>query len=227
MLAYDLHMHTAASPCGDDYMTPNNIVNMSIIKGLDVIAITDHQTVANCEAVMRVGQKNGLKVICGMEIECQEEFHLITLFPSLEVGKEMEKWLWQYLPPIQNKPSIFGMQQLLDEDDNCIGEINQLLLVPAQVSADEIIKKARSLKALIYPAHIDRMSYSIVSNLGSIPEDYHFKYIEISKLASYETYQQLYTHYTIIQSSDAHYLENISEREAFIELHHLEPFLKQ
>lgn len=225
MLAYDLHMHTAASPCGDNYMTPNNIVNMSIIKGLDVIAITDHQTVANCEAVMKVGRANGLKVICGMEIECQEEFHLIALFPSLEIGKEMEEWLWHYLPPIKNKPSIFGVQQLLDEEDNEVGEIDQLLLVPAQISADEIIKKARSLKALIYPAHIDRMSYSILANLGSIPEEYQFNYVEISKAASYKAYQKLYSHYTIIQSSDAHYLENISEREAYLEHYHLEPFL--
>lgn len=227
MLAYDFHIHTAASPCGDDYMTPNNIVNMSIIKGLDVIAITDHQTVANCEAVMKVGQANGLKVICGMEIECQEEFHLIALFPTIEIGKEMETWLWQYMPEIQNKVSIFGRQQILDENDDTIGEIDRLLLVSAQISAEEIIKKARSLNALIYPAHIDRTSYSVLSNLGSIPEEYHFKYLEISKAASYETYQKLYPYCTIIQSSDAHYLENISERETYLEAYHLKSFLKE
>lgn len=211
--AYDFHIHTAASPCGNELMTPHNIVNMSLLKGLDAIAITDHQTVANCEVVMKVGKDKGLLVIPGMEIECSEEFHLITLFHNLESAYAMEKWLWQFLPPIENKPSIFGHQYRLDEEDECIGEIKQLLLVAAQVSAQEVIEKARQLKAWIYPAHIDRKSYSILSNLGSIPKEYHFNTLEISKAAAYMQYQVRYKEYHIIQSSDAHYLQDISERE--------------
>ena len=81
-LIYDFHIHTAVSPCADITMTPNNIVNMSILKGLQAIAITDHQTTANCEAVMTVGREKGLLVIPGIEIECMEEFHLIALFAN-------------------------------------------------------------------------------------------------------------------------------------------------
>ena len=204
--AYDLHIHTAASPCGDEQMTPHNIVNMSLLKGLEVIAITDHQTVVNCKAVIEVGKAKGLKVIAGMEIECMEEFHLITLFRDLQSAYEMEKWLWQYLPSIKNKPSIFGNQWILNNQDRCIGEIEQLLLVAAQISASHILEKARSLGALIYPA-----------NLGSIPKEYQFTYLEISKSASYRKYQKDYPLYTLIQSSDAHYLGDISEKEIYIE----------
>lgn len=211
--AYDLHIHTVASPCGDDLMTPHNIVNMSLLKGLDVIAITDHQTMVNCEAVMRVGKAKGLQVIPGMEIEGREEFHLIALFKDLDSAYEMQKWLWTYLPPIQNKSSIFGKQLILNEKDECIGEIEQLLLVAAQVGTDEILKKANQLRGLIYPAHIDRKSYSILSNLGSIPIEYPFVFLEISKAAQYSTFQKQYPNYTIIQSSDAHYLQDIAERE--------------
>ena len=45
MLYYDFHIHSALSPCGDADMTPNNIVGMASIKGLDAIAVSDHNTV--------------------------------------------------------------------------------------------------------------------------------------------------------------------------------------
>lgn len=214
--AYDLHMHTAASPCGSLYMTPNNIVNMSILKGLDLIAITDHQTVANCKAVIHLGKEKGLMVLPGMEIESMEEFHMVALFKEVDTAFEMEQWLWQYLPPITNRKAIFGEQLILNEADECIGEIERLLLTAAQVPAYEIIQEVRRLKGKIYPAHIDRMSYSILSNLGSIPKEYGFTELEISKQAAYAAYKEKYAGFNLIQSSDAHYLEDISEREHFI-----------
>lgn len=129
--AYDFHIHTAASPCADESMTPNNIVNMCLLKGLDVIAVTDHQTVANCETVIKVGKEKGLKVIAGMEIECMEEFHLIALFKNLQSAYEMESWLWKYMPHITNRPQIFGKQEKINSEDECVGEIERLLLVAA------------------------------------------------------------------------------------------------
>lgn len=210
-IAYDLHIHTAASPCGDDLMTPNNIVNMSLLKGLEVIAITDHQTVCNCEAVMTVGKKKGLIVIPGMEIECQEEFHMISLFKNIQSAKEMEAWLRSYMPPILNRPKVFGYQRVLNEEDEQVEEISQFLLVAANVSVEEIVKKARALEAIIYPAHIDRSSYSILSNLGAIPKELDFRLLEISQSAQRAHYEKLYPNQTIIQASDAHYLQNIAE----------------
>ena len=41
---YDLHIHSCLSPCADDSMTPHNICNMAKIKGLDLIAVTDHNS---------------------------------------------------------------------------------------------------------------------------------------------------------------------------------------
>lgn len=214
--AYDLHIHTAASPCGDDLMTPNNIVNMSLLKGLDIIAITDHQTVINCEAVIEVGKEKGLKVIPGMEIECMEEFHMIALFPDVSAACKMEAWLEQYMPPVKNNIKVFGHQWMTDIEDEYIKEIDKMLLIAAQISAKEIINQVRRLGAVIYPAHIDRRSYSIISNLGTIPPEYGFKAVEISKQAVSKEYEKDYGQYTILQSSDAHYLEDIAERQYFI-----------
>lgn len=210
-VAYDLHIHTAASPCGDDLMTPNNIVNMSLLKGLQLIAITDHQTVCNCEAVMKVGKEKGLQVIPGMEIECREEFHLISLFKNIQSAEEMEAWLKSFMPPIINRPKVFGYQRILNAEDEQIGEIDRFLLMAADVGVDEVVQKARALDAIIYPAHIDRASYSILSNLGMIPEALGFNILEISQAVDKKKYQEQYPSYTFIQASDAHYLENIAE----------------
>ena len=53
---YDLHIHSALSPCAEVEMTPNNIVNMSLLKGLDMIAVTDHNSCGNIRAVMEVAE---------------------------------------------------------------------------------------------------------------------------------------------------------------------------
>lgn len=221
-VAYDLHIHTAASPCGDDLMTPNNIVNMSLLKGLKVIAITDHQTVCNCEAVMTVGKEKGLLVIPGMEIECREEFHLISLFKNIQSAKEMEAWLKSFMPPILNRPKVFGYQRILNTEDEQIGEIDRFLLMPADVSVDEIVQKAREVEAVIYPAHIDRTSYSILSNLGTIPKELGFHTLEVSQAVDKKIYGEQYLGYTLIQASDAHYLENIAENTQMITRQELE-----
>ena len=81
---YDLHLHSCLSPCGDMDMTPNNIVNMAKLLGLDVIALTDHNTSLNCKAAMEVGQEVGLVVIPGMELTTSEDIHAVCLFPTLE-----------------------------------------------------------------------------------------------------------------------------------------------
>ena len=72
---YDLHMHSCLSPCSDDDMTPNNMVNMALMNGLDIIAVTDHNAVGNCAAAMEVGRRNGLTVLPGMELTTSEEIH--------------------------------------------------------------------------------------------------------------------------------------------------------
>ena len=56
-LYYDLHMHSCLSPCGDDDMTPANLVGMAAVKGLDVIALTDHNSCRNCPAAMKHGEE--------------------------------------------------------------------------------------------------------------------------------------------------------------------------
>ncbi|WP_069997507.1 PHP domain-containing protein [Cellulosilyticum sp. I15G10I2] len=221
-IAYDFHIHTAASPCADEYMSPNNIVNMAKLNGLQTIAITDHNTCVNCEAVMQIGEQNDLLVIPGMEIECMEEFHCIALFKDIKTAKEIEDYVTSHMPQIKNRVDIFGHQYILNKEDEIIGEIERLLLTASAIPAEHLFKAVRAVGGVIYPAHIDRNSYSIISNLGFIPEELDIHMIELSKYASVYEYAQQYKDFTIIQSSDAHYLQDISQHENFLDTQNLD-----
>ncbi len=215
-LSYDLHIHSALSPCGDNDMTPNNIVNMSIIKGLDVIAVTDHNTAMNVRSVMKVAEDN-LLVIPGIEMTTAEEVHVVAYFPTIESAEEMSALVKQGLPPIKNQADIFGHQYYMDEEDNIIGEEEILLVTATSMDIYDVFLKVRELGGICVPAHIDRTSYSVLSNLGFMPPDLYVPTVEITK-NSLEKYKKDYNGYNIITSSDAHYLENIHEREFFMEI---------
>lgn len=213
---YDLHIHSALSPCGDNDMTPNNIVNMSIIKGLDVIAICDHNSCGNVRSAIEAADGR-IIVIPGMEIETIEEVHMVSLFPNVDSAEEMEKVIRQSSPYIKNRPDIFGNQYYMDKNDEIIGEEERLLVAATGLDVYEVIRRVTALGGVSYPAHIDRSSYSILSNLGFIPSDLEIGSVEITE-KNLDTMSKQYNEYNIITSSDAHYLENISERTHFLDI---------
>lgn len=219
-IAYDFHIHTALSPCGDDDMTPNNIVNMAVLKGLDAIAITDHNTCRNAEACMQCAEGTDLLVLPGMEIETAEECHIVCIFPDIDSARRMEEQVIANLPKIKNRPDIFGHQVVMDKDDNIVGYEENLLVTATAMPVEKVASLARELGGVAIPAHIDKAAYSIISNLGFIDDGYGFKTVEVKDL---EKLDSLYEdkglgRFRIIHSSDAHYLWDISEREQFLEV---------
>jgi len=220
---YDLHMHTCLSPCSEEEMTPNNVVNMSMIKGLDVIAITDHNSVKNCEAAMEVGKKRQVIVIPGMELQTLEDVHLICLFRDLKTTNEFAEFIDEKKLKIPNKAEKYGHQFILDANDEIIGEDPYLLITSANISVEVAFKKVRDIGGFIFPAHIDRASNSLVSNLGFIPDDLTIKYVEVSTNPSSDKIlaNEKYDKYIKLRNSDAHTLEKISERINYIEVDEL------
>jgi len=81
----DLHLHTCLSPCAEPYMTPLAIIKAAFEKGLDIIAITDHNTAENIIAVKEAATGRDLTVLAGMEITSSEEVHIIALFVRLMI----------------------------------------------------------------------------------------------------------------------------------------------
>ncbi len=213
-LFYDLHIHSALSPCGDNDMTPNNIVNMSLLKGLDVIAISDHNSIKNLYSVLEVAKDTNLLVIPAMEIETAESIHVLSLFPDVASAEIAYNEVYKNLPDIKNEKDIFGEQLIMDHLDNVIGKEDKLLVNSTLIDFDDVVKLTRSVGGVAIPAHIDRSSYSVLSNLGAVPE-LGFNYLELSKNANEEMFK--YLNCKFIRNSDAHYLYDIFEAENAIE----------
>lgn len=219
-LAVDLHIHSALSPCGDNEMTPNNIVNMSYIKELDIISVTDHNTMLNIKAVHQVAKDKDILVIPGIEVTTKEEVHMLCYFKDLDSGIEFSEEIFNSLPKVKNKEELFGRQVILNSKDEEIGNIEKLLLNSSSYTIDELSKLVQKHQGIMIPAHIDKNNYSILSTLGFIPNDLNISTVEISKNFNIENTEKLVNSnkYNIIRNSDAHYLHDINEREFFIEV---------
>ncbi len=211
-LSYDFHIHSGLSPCGDNEMTPNNIVNMAKLYNLDVIALTDHNSTLNCKAVMEAGKEIGLTVIPGMELCTSEEVHLVCLFPSLKNAEEFGSYVRSTLPPIRNKPTVFGEQLVYDKNDNVLGFEHTLLITASTISTNNAVDIVSGYGGVCYPAHVDRGSYSIISNLGIIDESFKFTCAEIADIDCIEALKKQFPYLKelkILTGSDAHYLEHM------------------
>lgn len=219
--AVDLHIHSALSPCSDKDMTPNNIVNMAVLKGLDFIAVTDHNSAENLKAVCKCAESKGLIVVPGMEIETSEEIHLVCLFPDIGQALRVQESIYASLPSVENREDIFGSQLVMNEYDIVTRSIKQLLLTASRLNTGEIFTLVANAGGITIPAHIDRQAYSMLSNLGSIPENSGIIYMELSKSCSEADFRAAHPElvkYRLLKSSDAHTLGDMLEREMFFEL---------
>lgn len=222
--AVDLHIHSCLSPCASDDMTPNNIVMMSKIKGLDIISVCDHNHTGNLEAVSKAADEAGILLLPGLELETSEEIHLLCYFPSLESIFNMQSVLNNYYLNIENREDIFGPQWIMDASDRPVRKVEHLLTTATKLDLYSCVSLVREIGGVPVPAHVDRSSYSIISNLGSIPDDLRFNTLELSRGVSKEDFLKKYPEYAdrfFISSSDAHDLGMILEREWFIELEKL------
>lgn len=220
-LFVDLHIHTALSPCGHEDMTPNNIVAMAVLKGLDAIAITDHNSMGNVEVCQKIGNRNNLIVIPGMELTTREEVHVICLFENLEKAREFETQVVKLQPCVRNRTEILGNQWLFNERDEIVEEVQRLLITSVDISFDEAFQMVHRFGGTLIPAHIDRPSYSLIANLGFIPDYLNIRCLEYSSEISIRKLVSkgiISENYKFIRSSDAHFLQDILERENVIEV---------
>jgi PHP family Zn ribbon phosphoesterase len=202
-------------------MTPNNIVNYAKIMGYDVIALTDHNTALNCPAVAKIAEENGITFIPGMELCTSEEVHIVCLFYTLEDALNFSEYVKSTMPPIKNKPSVFGEQLICDENDNVIGQEDILLVTASGISTEKVVKKVAEYNGICYPAHIDRSSFSILSNLGTIDEYFGFKCAEIYDILKEDELKKKHPYLErlkILSDSDAHYLENMRIPQQIIDV---------
>ena len=214
--AADLHIHSCLSPCGDADMTPNNIVNMALLNELDWIAVTDHNAAARLPAVFSAAEGTGLNVLPGIEVNTKEEMHILCYFRDLDSVMEMDRILYDALPDIPNRPDYFGEQLILDGEDEVIGKRDKLLISSVSFGIEKLVEIVSGLHGVVVPAHIDRHNYSIMVSLGFIPPDLPITTAEVSGNGSIDDVKRRFRFFKplkFIQSSDAHYLEDIAVRE--------------
>lgn len=220
-LFYDLHIHSCLSPCGDNEMTPASIAGMAKVKGLDLIALTDHNSVRNCRAFCECCEGYGIVPVPGMELTTAEDIHIICLLPDIASAAEFGRAVDDKRIRIKNRESIFGEQLVVDANDNTVARDEFLLPNATLLSISEAYALARSFGAAVYPAHIDREANGIIASLGMLPSEPVFsavEYRDINKREEYESkFPELASKKTVC-SSDAHYLWDIAEREHFLEL---------
>lgn len=213
-LTYDLHIHSCLSPCGDDDMTPGNIVGMAAIKGLDVIALTDHNSCKNCPAFLKIAEQFGVMAIPGMEINTSEEVHAVCLFPTLEQAMAFDSYVYERLMKFPNKEAVFGKQQIYNEEDEWVGTEPLLLINSVDISFEGLWELVDSYEGVMFPAHIEKGTNSLIANLGFVPPDSKFKTAELKNLKKLHEVRKGNPYLEdcrIISDSDAHYLEDISE----------------
>lgn len=194
---------------------------MAKILGLDIIALTDHNSAQNCRAAMTVGESVGLTVVPGMELCTSEEVHIVCLFDDVKNVEAFSDYVLSTVPPVKNRPEIFGDQLIMNDGDGIVGTQELLLTTASGISIENAVETVGQYGGVCYPAHIDRSSYSVISNLGMITDEMNFAAVEMTENADQNEYR---ANYPIIKdmpvfvSSDAHYLENMREAKHTIDI---------
>jgi len=214
--AYDLHIHSCLSPCGDDEMTPANIVGMAAVKELELIAVTDHSSCKNCGAVLRLAEEYGVLAVPGMELTTAEEVHVVCLFEDLHAAMDFDEYVYSKLPDIANVEKIFGKQQIMDEEETVTGTVEKLLINATSISFDDVYGLVEERGGVMIPAHLDKSTTSLISNLGFIPPDAKFVTAEVKNFGNLHRLAKEHPYLEkcrILSNSDAHYLQDIHEPE--------------
>ncbi|MBI5098566.1 MAG: PHP domain-containing protein [Nitrospirae bacterium] len=211
----DLHIHTCLSPCADLEMTPSAIIKTAIEKGIDIIAITDHNSAENVIAARKAAERTTLTVLAGMEITSSEEAHILAFFDDIGSIIKMEDIVCENLQPGENDEKLFGEQIVVNEKDEVLDFNKRLLIGATSLSAQKIVNTIHSLGGLAIASHVDRDAFSILSQLGFIPDDLEFDALEMSPNTERGKADLLFSGYksfSWITSSDAHWLKDIGRR---------------
>ena len=194
-------------------MTPGNLVGMAAVQGLDVIALTDHNTARNCPAAMAFGEQYGVMVLPGMELTTEEEVHVVCLFPTLDAALQFDRIVYERLQKVKNDPAIFGEQILCGSQDEPVGTEPYLLINATTIGFEQVDSLVRPLGGVMIPAHVDKTANSLLANLGFVPPDSTFTCAEVRDFANLHRIQREHPYFLncrMISDSDAHYLYHIN-----------------
>lgn len=218
---YDFHIHSCLSPCADNEMTPNSIAGTAAIAGINVMALTDHNSAKNCRAFYTAAKRYGVIPIAGMELTTAEDIHVVCLFENLEDAESFDAYIQLHRNLIPNRTDIFGDQLIMDDQDNIIGHDDYLLSNATDITVDEVPEHVKKFRGICYPAHVDREANGIIAMLGTFPDNPAYRCAGFHDAQKIDYYRE---RYPVLQkilplvSSDAHYLWDIRDKSAYFEI---------
>ena len=205
----DLHVHTCLSPCADLEMSPQKIAKQAKIKELDILGICDHNSAENTPALMKAAEKFDIRVLPGLEVTSQEEVHILALFDKVEPALALQDIIYAHLPG-ENDERAFGMQVIVNHQGDVLGFNKKLLIGASTLTLEEVVETIHSLNGLAIASHIDREGFSLIGQLGFVPENLRLDALEISPRLSYDEARKKYAvPLPLISSSDAHFIAEI------------------
>jgi len=195
-------------------MTPRAIVKKAIEHGIDIIAITDHNSMRNIPAALVCAAGSSLTVLTGMEITTSEEIHVLALFDSNNFNIEFNEIIYSNLPDIKNDVEHFGYQLIVNSIDEVLEFEQRLLISSTMLDLDSVLDLIHKYKGIAIPAHIDKEQFSIISQLGFIPEGLKVDALEVTRnigIKETETLAQRYV-MPVVSFSDAHFLTDFGNK---------------
>jgi len=211
-----LHIHSGLSPCADNDMSPENIVAMASLKGLNIIAVSDHNSIKNVKLTMELGKLMDILVVPAIELQTNEDIHILCLFETFQGLQDFYNSIT--FTKLENKIKVFGNQYIYHADDS-ITEEKTLLFASCDISESQVAKRAAFYNGIAIPAHIDRDSYGILAVLGGVPKGY--RCLEMTRNAPKEMIEKYQDNHKLIFNSDAHNLHDIGKAQGSIELNEL------
>ncbi len=218
---YDFHIHSCLSPCGEDDMTPANIAGVGALVGLQIMALTDHNTCKNCPAFFKAAKRYGIVPVPGMELTTAEDIHVVCLLPSLEAALDFDREIERRRMPIPLNERIFGRQLIMDEEDRVVGTDPHFLLPATDVMIDDVPALIDRFGGVSYPAHVDREANGVIATLGTFPDIPGFlnaEFYDGTKKEAYFRDHPALRSRRILVSSDAHNLWSIREENESLTL---------
>ena len=210
MKAYraDLHIHSCLSPCGQLTMSPHAIVDAALAVGLDLIAVTDHNTAAMTPAIAQVAREKGLAYLYGLELQTREDVHLLAYFDDEATCLAFSDEIYALLPDGYEDPYGLGEQIQVDAEENILRYEPRFLVNGLDLSLVNAVRRIDELGGLAVPAHIDREFFGVLSQMGELPEEVDFPIVEVCGECIPETCGDA----AVLRTSDAHFVEAIGQR---------------
>ncbi|HOO56097.1 MAG TPA: PHP domain-containing protein [bacterium] len=221
--AADLHVHTALSPCADDSCTPPNIISAAVRHGIDIIAVTDHNSAENVESMSICAEEPGIKILPGIEVTTKEEVHIVCLFNKIEHALTLQDVIYSSLPDGRNNPDYFGRQLVVNERGETIQENEKMLIGASGISVEDLVEIVHNMDGLAIAAHIDRQAYSLISNLGMVPPDSSLDALEISSGTTRDEAVARFPGieiFPLVTGSDAHLPEHVGSGPTLFLIEH-------